>query len=163
MKQNWIGLLTALSVFAFVPSGTSASTLESAEDFLETIYDPYVGPEGEAMGVDLDETTVLTLFEPDLAEMIMLDRLEAGCVDEPPRLNGDPFVGRQDWIIDGYAIAMMPNNQAGDDIRILARLDFDTPYPSEAVRLHLVWMDASWRISEIEWDDATLRGILSEN
>jgi hypothetical protein len=160
MKLNRLGLLSVLSMFAFVPCSASASSLDSAEAFLGSIYDHYVGLDGETTGVVLDDNTVTTLFEPELAELILIDRLEADRDQEPPRLNGDPFVGRQDWIISGYEIAMSPANEGQDEVRLAARLDFDTPHPIGAVQLHLVWMGDTWRISEIEWDYATLREIL---
>jgi hypothetical protein len=163
MPARSLCLLPALALFASAPSGAHAETMESAQIFLEAIYDRYVGPEGHSPGVALDEDEVMALFEPSLAEMIVADRLEADCAQEPPRLNGDPFVGRQDWIIAGYAIAMMRTGEDEGVARVLARLDFDAAHPIGPVQVHMSWLDEAWRISEIEWDDTTLREVLSDD
>jgi hypothetical protein len=70
------------------------------------IYQRYVGSSaGAAKGISLNSIkTVRSYFTFGLASLIIEDRAAAAIRGEPPVLDGDPFIGSQDWDISNLAI-----------------------------------------------------------
>ncbi|HVT54790.1 MAG TPA: hypothetical protein VHD34_01900, partial [Xanthobacteraceae bacterium] len=97
------GFVAAFLMLGFALLPLPASADADAQKFLETIYQKYVGQ--NAQGVLLtNHETVLAYFTPELAAMIWDDAEEARKKDEPPVLDGDPFIGAQDFDIKDIAI-----------------------------------------------------------
>src|SRR6516164_4392917 len=90
-----IGLAVASPVLPAHAADTSAKT------FLQQIYQKYVGSSADAAkGVPLAAAKeVRGYFTVGLATLILEDRASAAKRGEPPALDGDPFVGHQDWDI----------------------------------------------------------------
>jgi len=70
-----------------------------AKAFLNSIYQHYLGSSsGEAKGVPLSNAKLVRgYFTVGLASLILEDRATAAKRGEPPVLDGDPFMGHQDW------------------------------------------------------------------
>ena len=71
----------------------------AAKAFIADIYRRYVGSSaGSAKGISLNSVkTVRSYFTFGLASLIIEDRAAAVRGGEPPVLESDPFIGRQDW------------------------------------------------------------------
>jgi len=129
----------------------------SARSFVENIYAFYTGDlSSEGMSLDT-KAQVYRLFDPPLATLIMVDRQEAAKHDEPPVLDGDPFLDAQDWLVTDLTIEVNANgpNAATADVRFI-----NLGRPAR-VRLALVRLPFGWRVHEITYDSTTLTEILN--
>jgi hypothetical protein len=128
----------------------------SAAAWLRGVYGRYVSAGEPAPGIELTDATLDRWFVPELAQAIRADRAAAG--DEPPNLNGDPFVMAQEWRIRAVrteAAATGPDRAAG-----LVRLD-EAAGPRE-LRVTLQRIQGGWRIADVESSGETLRGIVAD-
>jgi hypothetical protein len=128
----------------------------SAKSFLQQIYRSYLGNSAQdAKGVPLgDAATVKRYFSPGLASLILDDGAEARKRGEAPALDGDVFVGHQDWDIADLAIDV---KEIG--AKATAIVSFTNVGKSEKVVVELLKVGESWRIADIVWDSGTLRGL----
>jgi len=149
------GLVAALALPAPIwARGTEAA---SARSFVETIYTKYVGsPTTGANGVTLaNAVDVQRYFTPGLASLILDDDAAAQKRNEPPTLDGDAFIGHQDWDIAGLSVDV---KEAG--VKATATVSFTNFGKAEKVVVELLKVGPAWRIADIHWDDAsTLRGL----
>ena len=77
----------------------------TAKSFVEQIYGSYVGMDGQR-GIALDDAAAIRrYFTPGLASLMLDEFAAAKTRGVPPPLDGDPFVGHQEWNISGLAIA----------------------------------------------------------
>ena len=130
----------------------------SAEAFLHSIYDRYIGPEEKTRPIDYSQESELRkYFDPSLVAMIMKDFAAAAKVDEVPTLDGDPFVGSQEWDIPSFDIKVTP----GDADHATATVKFTNYGKAMVVRVTLVKFSGEWRAWDIDWggDAGTLRGL----
>jgi uncharacterized protein DUF3828 len=127
----------------------------TAKSFIEQIYGSYVGTAGQK-GIALDNATVIRrYFTPGLASLILDDQAAADKRGEPPTLDGDAFVGHQEWDISGLTVEA---KEAGSKATVT--VSFTNSGKAEKVVLQLLKVGADWRIADIQWDDAsTLRGL----
>jgi hypothetical protein len=129
----------------------------TAKGFVEKIYATYVGSaEKGANGVDLDTPAdVKRYFTAGLASLILDDEAAADKRGEPPTLDGDAFVGHQDWDIADLTVDV---KEAGAKAK--ATVNFTNFGKAEKVVVDLLKVGTEWRIADIQWDDAsTLRGL----
>ena len=94
----------------------------AAEAFVTAIYDAYKGKNAHGVLIDNDRS-VRRYFEPSLAALMRKDQKEAARRNEPPELDGDPFVDAQDWDISAFDIAVSTPHPA----RRLRRLSSAIP------------------------------------
>jgi hypothetical protein len=135
----------------------AAEPAPTAKDFVQKIYGSYVGSTAkDAKGVMLDKAAdVKRYFTPGLASLILEDQAAADKRGEPPTLDGDAFIGHQDWDIANMAIDV---KEAG--AKATATVSYTNFGKGEKVVLELLKVGESWRIADIQWDDAsTLRGL----
>lgn len=126
----------------------------TARKFLEGIYAAYGTP--NSPGTRINSKALLgRYFTPSLAALIERDAEQAKRKNEPPELNGDPFIDAQDWEIKGLAIDV---REAGKD-RANATVKFANFGEAREVRLELVKTAAGWRIDEIHWREGSLRAL----
>ena len=127
----------------------------TAKSFLEQIYGAYVGAAGQK-GIPLDDAaTIRRYFTSGLASLILDDQAAAKKRGEPPTLDGDAFVGHQEWDITGLSVDA---REAGS--KATATVSFTNFGKAEKVVVELLRVGASWRIADIRWDDtSTLRGL----
>jgi hypothetical protein len=146
-----VAALLALAVLpAFAAGGSPAKA------FLDSIYQHYVGSSAAAKGIPLANTkAVRGYFTVGLASLIIEDRAAAAKRNEPPVLDGDPFVGRQDWDISNLAIDVKDSG----GFKAVGTVTFmDGGKPSKVV-LELLRSGNDWRIADIEWESGSLRGL----
>jgi hypothetical protein len=127
----------------------------TAKSFVEQIYGAYVGAAGQK-GIALDDTAAIRrYFTPGLASLILDDQAAAAKRGEPPTLDGDAFVGHQEWDISALTVDA---KEAGN--KATATVSFTNFGKTEKVVVELLKVGVTWRIADIHWDDAsTLRGL----
>ena len=129
----------------------------TAKTFIQKIYASYVGSAQKgANGVDLDTPAdVKRYFTAGLASLILDDEAAAAKSGEPPILDGDAFIGHQDWDIADLSVDV---KEAGSKAK--ATVNFTNFGKAETVVVDLLKVGADWRIADIQWNDAsTLRGL----
>lgn len=150
------GFLAAFAMLGFGILPVPAKADASAQKFLEGIYQRYVGPDTPGIALDGKEA-LLSLFTPELAAMIAADSARAEQENEPPALDGDPFVFAQDWDIKNVAVSVKDTGR-GKATGVVSFTNFGE---KQTVELNLLKLPAGWRVDEIHWPDGTLRGILT--
>jgi hypothetical protein len=148
-----------IGIAAMALSGTAFARSESAASakmFLQQIYASYLGNSSQAAkGIALaDAATVRRYFSPGLASLILDDGTAAKKRGEPPALDGDPFVGAQDWDISDLSIDV---KEAG--AKATGTVSFVNGGKPEKIVLELLKVGDDWRITDIHWDSGTLRGL----
>jgi hypothetical protein len=143
-------VLTTVSVAA-----GAARADDAAKAFLEKIYAAYKGKNSK--GVLLDSDAKLRLyFEPKLAALMIKDEKAAQKRGDVPELDGDPFVGGQDWEIGPVAIEV--RDLAPDKASATAK--FNNAGTATTVTYDLVKLANGWRIADVSWaENGTLRGL----
>ena len=91
-------------------------------------------------------------FSPGLASLILEDSAQAGKLGETPTLNGDPFVGHQEWQISDLAIEVKDAT-----VKAVGTVSFTNFGKQETLVLELLKVGESWRIADIRWPTGTLR------
>ena len=131
---------------------------QSAEAFLHSIYDRYIGPQDKAQPIDYSKPGELReYFDPSLAEIINKDFIRAKKADDVPTMDGDPFIDAQDWEIKSFDIQVTPV----DDDHANAVVKFDNTGEHKLLHLQLVRIAGNWRIHDIDYGggEGTLRGM----
>jgi hypothetical protein len=118
----------------------------SPRAFVASIYDAYVGKNGNGIAFDSNQM-VHRYFEPSLAAAIVKDQNDAAQRKEVAALDFDPFVDAQDWDIAAYDVAM---NDKGAD-KASATVTFNNFGKAKTVALDLVKIKSDWKISDIAW------------
>jgi hypothetical protein len=128
----------------------------TAKRFVEGIYAKYVGAATQGSpGVVLENpSSIKRYFTPGLASLILDDEAAAHQRGEPPTLDGDAFVGHQDWNIADMSIDV---KEIGAKAK--ATVNFVNFGKSETVVVELLKVGEDWRIADIAWDSGTLRGL----
>ncbi len=129
----------------------------SAKGFVEKIYGSYVGSaEKGATGVQLENAAdIKRYFTPGLASLILDDEAAAQQRGGPPTLDGDAFIGHQDWNIADLSVDV---KEIGPKAK--ATVSFTNFGKAEKVMVELLRVGPEWRIADIQWGDAsTLRGL----
>jgi hypothetical protein len=154
MTRSRFLLCLMLLVFG---GGMARAADGSPEAFLTAIYKHYPGKVGQT-GLPLNsDADIRRYFEPSLATLMIADRKAAATRDEPPTLDGDPFVGAQEWEIKDLHVSVA---EAGADraVGTVAYKSFDAPV---TITVDLVRTAHGWRIGDVHWPDGTLRGLLT--
>ena len=153
------GLVMALAfpVFPALARKKPRNEEPAAKVFLKSIYEQYVGKSsGDAVGVPLTNAkSVRSYFTVGLASLILEDRVTAAKRGEPPVLDGDPFVGHQEWDISDLSIEVKDTGA----LKTTGTVTFMNSGKPEKVVLELLRSGAEWRIADIAWDSGTLRGL----
>jgi Protein of unknown function (DUF3828) len=159
MTMSRRGFAAGLAAVLAMPAPLLARAAEpaaSAKGFVATIYGSYVGNATQAAkGIQLDNASdVKRYFTAGLASLILDDEADASKRGEPPTLDGDAFIGHQDWDIADMAIDV---KEAG--AKATAIVSFTNFGKAEKVVVELLKVGESWRIADITWDSGTLRGL----
>jgi hypothetical protein len=130
---------------------------QAAKAFLDSIYQSYVGSSsGSAKGVALANTKVVRgYFTVGLASLILEDRAAAAKRNEPPVLDGDPFVGHQNWDISNLAIDVKDTGPS----KAIGTVTFTNAGRPEKIVVELLRSGKEWRVADVEWDSGSLRGL----
>ena len=141
-----LAMLGSLALAACQQSG--AANGGSPQDFLAELYGHYDG-QGPGSGLDYSQKSVLErYFTPETVAAIEADFARGQAAGEPPALNGDPFVGAQEWDVTGLDIAV--GKSAAPD-STLAKVRFQSYGETSEFSLDLKQVDGAWRIADIDW------------
>ena len=157
-----VSIATCADAAGPTAAALAAPTGQSAEAFLHSIYDRYVGPQDKARPIDYSKPRELQhYFDPSLAAIIHKDFIRAQKVGDVPTLDGDPFIDAQDWEIKSFDIQVTPVN--GDHANAVVK--FDNLGEHKALHIELVRIAGNWRIHDIDYggDEGTLRGMFKAN
>jgi Protein of unknown function (DUF3828) len=148
-------VLAGLAVAVSMQGPARAADL-SAKDFVEGIYRAYVskggkGGTGISTGTD---AAVRRYFSPSVAALIIADARQAKKRDEVPMLDGDPFVGHQDWEITAFTVDIIESGTTAK-----GSVTFTNMGKPERISLALVKTPNGWRIDDAVWTEGSLRGI----
>jgi len=157
-----LGVIASMMTHADAAGPTSkapaAPTGQSAEAFLRSIYDRYVGAQDKARPIDYSDPRELRYyFEPSLAGIIHQDFIRAKKADDVPTLDADPFIDAQDWEIKSFDIQVT----AVDANHANAVVKFDNTGQHKVLHIQLVRIARNWRIHDIDYGggEGTLRGL----
>ena len=131
---------------------------ETADGFLHSVYDRYLGPQSKAPPLDYSNLSDLErYFDAPLAAMLHDDFIRAQKADDVPSLDGDPFIDAQDWAIKSLDIQVT----AVDANHAIASVKFTNAGTPEALKVQLVRVAGSWKIHDIDYGNrqGTLRGL----
>lgn len=150
-----------LVVAALICLSATATPSQAAEQtpsaFLKQIYKQYVGK--NTPGVTLDSDADLKrYFTPSMAKIIIDDDAKAQQSGDIPTLDGDPFVGHQDWLITKFKIDV--DDKATD--KTTAKVSLTDLGKIEVVTVDLVKIDGAWKIDDVHWTEDSLRGIYKQ-
>ncbi len=148
-------LFGCLAMLAAILPGAGAEDTPKA--FLDKLYSAYVGPNRSGLMVNSDKVLARYL-SPEV--IMLMDKMYAASkkADEPPALDGDPFVDAQEWDIKSFDITV---DQVGDD-KATGHVRFKNFDEEKSLTLDLVHLKSGWRIDDIHWSDGTLRKLLTE-
>ncbi len=138
----------------------AAGEMAEAEAFVTGIYDLYVERDagGGSASIELyDEAMLRRYVEPSLAALIAADAAAAASSDSASALNGDPFIGAQEWLVTDYTVVVEPAGPGAAAAQV-ELVNFGQP---QRIDLALVRLADGWRIADIDWGGETLRGILT--
>ena len=138
-------VLLALA-FAFVSLAAFAQD-KSAETFLRSIYGKaYIGK--NAKGVDIDTRARLDrYFTPELARRIDDDATIAAKHGDVGELDGDAFIGAQDFAIAAFDVSI----QTTDATHATGIVRFTNLGDARTIIVTLVRLKPGWRIADIDW------------
>jgi hypothetical protein len=148
-----------LAVLAFAgsaPIWRAFAAETSAKEFVDNIYKAYVSRAGKGgNGVSIaTDAAVRRYFSPSVAALIIADARQAKKRDEVPALDGDPFVGHQDWEVTAFSVDMTENGATAKGTVTLTNEG-----KPERISLTLVKTPNGWRIDDVVWMEGSLRGI----
>lgn len=158
LAQFGMALLLALPLGLAACQNEAAAPVASPQEFLGALYARYDG-KGPGAGIDYSQKAELErYFTPETMALIEADFAKAKAANEVPILNGDPFVGAQDWDVSKLEIAI---GKSATPDRTLAVVRFESYGETSEFRLDLQLVETGWRIADIDWGYGTLRGILA--
>jgi hypothetical protein len=152
------GFLFALLIgLSFLLPAASQAADQTPNAFLLAIYKQYVGK--NAPGVQLDyDSDYLKYFTPAMAKIIVDDSDKASKVGDVPTLDGDPFIGHQDWDITNLKITV--DDMATD--KTTGTVTFKNIGKPETITVDLLKVDGAWKIDDVHWVEDSLRGIFKQ-
>ncbi len=153
MPSRRLFLLSGLALLAACLPPASARAQQAARDFVAGIYKFYVGNNAE--GIPLDSPLIGKILTPGLRKLIDDDAALAEKRNEPPELNGDPFIDAQDWLVTDLNIDVKEQGRAAG-----ARVTFKNAGEDRTVTLTLVKTRAGWRVDDIVGATGSLRAML---
>jgi hypothetical protein len=139
-----------LVAFCVLPLAAQAQA-QSAEGFLQSIYDPYLKQDFKGQPY----WQVDRYFATGLARAIEADMREAKRRGEVPTLDGDPFLDAQDWDVANLAIKVKTDD---DGQKATGEVSFDNLGKRTLITLDLQRTGIGWRIADIK----SPSGVLSD-
>jgi Protein of unknown function (DUF3828) len=150
-----------LAIASSAVTGPALGDDGTALAFVTAIYAAYKGKNSKGVRLD-NETALRRYFEPSLATLIATDEKGAARRHDVPTLDGDPFVGGQDWEIGAVNIAM---TNVGANAATATATFNNAGSPTKVV-YDLVKNNNDWRIHDITWlydgKPQTLRGLYAK-
>lgn len=151
-----LAMLGSLALAACQQS--TAADAASPQDFLGDLYSHYDG-KGPGAGLDYSQKDVLArYFTPETVAAIEADFARAQAAGEPPALNGDPFVGAQEWDVTGLDIAI---GKSATPDSTMAKVRFQSYGQTSEFTLDLKQVAGAWRIADIDWGYDKLSAVVA--
>jgi hypothetical protein len=153
--------LAGLVLFVTLALGACRNAADSAgaspQDFLGELYGHYEG-KGPGAGIDYSQEAELQrYFTPETMAAIEADFARADAAGEPPALNGDPFVGAQEWDVTQVDIAIGKSAEPDQAMAVVRILSLGE---TREYKLDLEQVDGAWKIADIDWGFDKLSAIL---
>ena len=155
-----------LSLAATLVLATAAhaepATPDSAVRDIYAADAPFIKGTGE--GIMGDKAAKAKFFSASLLRMIVADEKRSAKRNEPPKLDGDPFVDAQEATVDDLKISLV----SSDKTKASVLADFDRGGGKrEKVTFSMALEHGLWRVDDIAYDlpgepARTLRGELNE-
>jgi hypothetical protein len=123
---------------------------------------PFIKGTGE--GIMGDKKAKATFFSAALLRMIVADEKRSAKLNQPPNLDGDPFVDAQEATVSDLKISLV----SADQTKASVLADFDRGEGKrEKVTYSMTLERGLWRVDDIAYDlpgepPRTLRGELTE-
>lgn len=137
---------------------STAAESASPQEFLRELYDHYDG-KGPGAGLDYSQKDVAErYFTPEMVAAIEADSARAAAANEVPNLDGDPFVGSQDWDINGIDIAV---GKSATPDSTMAKVRFQNYDQTNEFTLDLKQVNGAWRIADIDWGYGKLSAVVA--
>ena len=152
MRRRLAFALPLLALPLALPSVVARAQEQAPIDFVKAIYEPY--RQAKFKGQPYDQPR--RFFAPDLAAAIERDFAEAKKRNEPPTLDGDPFLDAQDWKVEAISYAV---EHSADKTKAAASVAFISIGEPRGVVLSLVKTPQGWRISDIIAASGSLRAL----
>ena len=158
-RRRLTSALTLAVLAAGLAPSSPARADAAAKAFLEKIYAAYKGKKSKGIPLDTD-AEIRLYFEPSIAALMIKDSKAAAKRHDVPELEGDPFLGAQDWEIGPVEVTV--TDTAPDHATAIAKfMNFKEP---QTVTYDLVKLKQGWRIADITWQQSdgtkdTLRGL----
>ena len=151
--------LLAASLVLAACAAPQSGGFDSPQALLDDIYGQYADkPAGS--GIDMAAPGIVArYFTLETAALIEADAARAKAADEAPVLNGDPFVGSQDWQITDLDKAVAKSAEPDQTMAIVKFMNYGQP---AEVKLHLAQSAKGWQIADIDWGYDSLTKILQE-
>lgn len=92
---------------------------------------------------------------PGLRKLVEDDATQAEKRNEPPELNGDPFIDAHEWLVTNLKIEIKQQGATAN-----ARITFKNSGADRAATLQLVKTRAGWRVGDIIGTTGSLRAAL---
>jgi hypothetical protein len=149
-------VLVALAFAGSAPIWRAFAAETSAKEFVDNIYKAYLSKSGKGgNGVSIaTDAAVRRYFSAPVAALIIADARQAKKRDDVPALDGDPFVGHQDWEITTYVVDISEDGATAKGMVTLTNEG-----KPEKLQLSLVKTSNGWRIDDVVWTEGSLRGI----
>src|SRR5262245_15800974 len=144
----------ALACATVLASAFAAPAQPGPQEFIEAIYQKYVGEGAEGAAIT-DPATIRRYFTPAVAVALIKDQAVAAKRGEVGALDGDPFIDAQDWKIADLKVAVTPAAAKAN-----ATVTFTNFGDRRNVELSLLKTAAGWRIDDIKASFGSLRKLL---
>jgi hypothetical protein len=135
-------------VFVALPLAGFAQD-KTAETFLRSIYGKaYIGKSSK--GIDIDTRAQLDrYFVPELAKRIDDDTKTAAKNGDIGELDGDPFIGAQDWEIRSFDVDV----HNVDETTATGTVTFSNLGTQRKILVSLKRLKVGWRIADVDWGE----------
>lgn len=149
--------IAAILVLLFLTTSAAWAADPAAKAFLDGIYAAYFGEESTGIWYTTEEEA-RAWFTPETAALIGADMKESEEEGSVGRLDFDPFINGQDWLVESADVQVQ---ETGPDTAI-GEARFNNYDRANVVRYALVKTADGWRIDDIRWNDYefSLREIL---
>jgi Protein of unknown function (DUF3828) len=141
-------MVVSLPLAAFA-ADKAAGQDKAAETFLRSIYgNAYIGK--NAKGVDIDKSAQLyRYFVPELAKQIDDDAKKAAKNGDVGELDGDPFIGAQDFEIHSFDVQVRNIGET----TATGTITFSNLGTQRKILVSLKRLKVGWRIQDIDWGE----------
>ena len=149
--MQFVQSLATMAYLLLVATAHAAPAKQSPQQFLEAIYQTYVGKDSKGLGL-AKPAEIRRYLEPALAAAMIKDSAAAAKRGDVGTLDGDPFIDGQDWEITDVKVSASETGAKAN-----GSVSFNNFKEAQTVTLDLVKLSAGWRIADIHNKSGSLR------